>query len=263
MALAEKHPIDDEKWQSTFDKYGHGKGNGKSRNAVYKYAKKQESRTSDKKKDPIIQKEASFETGSQSSDSENTKSGSDEGEADFVQEFIENDTKWESVSWADDEEESDEVQAATIPKPIADIARGKESRINMEATGQFVRYGYMALDRMITHWGRGVTNDPSYSLTRRVSDYDALESATVAAMAHYGIEIPISPLLVLGATVTAAYAPPIIHIQKHKDPSRRSGVIRRMLKKLGARISAPFNKGRRKKMTQNEGGEEPETSSDS
>ena len=260
MALAEKHPTDEGKWQSTFDKYGHGAGNGKSRNAVYKYAKKQESRTSPKKESPKLPKSDLSETGSQSSDSENTKSGPDNEEPDFVQEFIENDTKWGSVSWADDGEDLDDIQAATIPKPIADIARGKDSRINMEATGQFVRYGYMALDRMITHWGRGVTGDTSYSLSRRPSDYDALESATVAAMAHYGIEIPISPLLVLGATVTAAYAPPIIHIQRHKDPNRRTGVVRRFFGRIGRRISAPFIRGRKKKMTQNQGGEETDES---
>ena len=40
MGLVEKHPKDKGKYQSTFDTYGHGKGNGKSRAAVYKHANK-------------------------------------------------------------------------------------------------------------------------------------------------------------------------------------------------------------------------------
>ena len=40
MSKVEKHPTDKGKFQSTFDNYGHGKGNGKSRNAIYKHAKK-------------------------------------------------------------------------------------------------------------------------------------------------------------------------------------------------------------------------------
>ena len=40
MGRAEKHPTDEGKYQSTFDDYGHGKGNGKSRASVYKHYKK-------------------------------------------------------------------------------------------------------------------------------------------------------------------------------------------------------------------------------
>ena len=40
MSKVEPHPTDKGKFQSTFDDYGHGKGNGKSRNAIYKHAKK-------------------------------------------------------------------------------------------------------------------------------------------------------------------------------------------------------------------------------
>ena len=42
MAKVEPHPYDEGKFQSTLDDYGHGKGNGKSRNAVYKHLRKLE-----------------------------------------------------------------------------------------------------------------------------------------------------------------------------------------------------------------------------
>ena len=40
MGRAEKHPTDVGKYQSTYDTYGHGEGQGKSRAAVYKNYKK-------------------------------------------------------------------------------------------------------------------------------------------------------------------------------------------------------------------------------
>ena len=46
MSKVEAHPTDEGKYQSSFDTYGHGEGNGKSRAAVYKHhAKSIESET--------------------------------------------------------------------------------------------------------------------------------------------------------------------------------------------------------------------------
>ena len=39
MSKVEKHPTDKGKYQSTFDNYGHGEGNGKSKTAIYKHFK--------------------------------------------------------------------------------------------------------------------------------------------------------------------------------------------------------------------------------
>ena len=51
----------------------------------------------------------------------------------------------------------------------------------------------------------------------------ALEMSTLQLMAHYGIQMPVSPLMVWGATVGSAYAPPIMHIRKNADPNRKKG----------------------------------------
>jgi len=37
MSRVQPHPTDEGRFQSTFDTYGHGKGNGKSRSMVYKH----------------------------------------------------------------------------------------------------------------------------------------------------------------------------------------------------------------------------------
>ena len=42
VVKAVKHETDEGKWQSNFDEYGHGEGNGKSRNSIYKHYRKME-----------------------------------------------------------------------------------------------------------------------------------------------------------------------------------------------------------------------------
>jgi len=249
MALAEKHPTDDTKYQSTFDSYGHGEGNGKSRNAVYKYAKRQGVKADTKKGSQTNGEKAEKDDFPEQAPSITIENEENEAESDFVQDESSDYTKWGSISWSDDSEPEGEVRASTIPKPIGDLAKGKQPKVALEATAQFVRYGYMALDRMLTHYGRGVMDDPEYSLDRTPSDYDALEAATVAAMQHYGIELPISPLLVLGATVGVAYVPPVIHIRRNADPNRKPGLLKRVWRRV------PFIRGRRQRTTQNQGGE--------
>ena len=234
MSKVEKHPTDEGKYQSTFDDYGHGEGNGKSRNAVYKHAKKLEINTeygkssSTKKTDFVKEQE---EPTAQNQEIPIWDSETNAQNQDF--------SDWGEVEW--DSEISDSTQD-TIPKPIAALGMGDSPMIDVQATGQMVRMGFMGLDRMLTHWGRGVMNDKEWTLTRSRSDYDALEISTVNVMQHYGITVPVSPLMVWGMTVGSAYVPPINHIRKNADPNRRRS---RLLSRLW-----PFKK--KKKNTQNQ-----------
>jgi len=253
MSKVEKHPTDEGKYQSTFDDYGHGKGNGKSRNAIYKHAKKLDFVKKEEKKqarstskifsDDLTQKDDNF-TGSQSSVFEN---GENNGEKVLDELNSQNRDKpnspiereWGSVSWDDDE--GDEIKPRTIPSPISDMAQGHAQEVSVQAQGQMIRFGFTALDRMVTHWGRGVMSKPDYTLERHPSDLDALEASTLALMAHYGIQVPISPLMVWSATVGSAYIPPIMHIKKNADPNRRKRGLG-FLSKLN-----PFKRRKKKK----------------
>lgn len=245
MPLAEKHPHDENKYQSTFNDYGHGPGNGKSRNAVYKHHKKwiQTESESD-----FVQSESKPQTEEADfvqSDSVNIDKDSTP-EPDFVQDKS---SEWGSISWADDE--GTEPQPRTIPKPLADVAKGKMKKVSTEATGQMVRFGYVGLDRMLTHWGRGVMSNPAWAVERSPQDYDALESSTVALLAHYGIEVPLSPLMVWGATVGAAYGPPVMYVRKNADPNRIKG---RFLRRLFGRLNVFKRRKKPRPMpTQNQG----------
>tara|TARA_Y100001973_G_C5207316_1_gene342516 strand:- start:2757 stop:3464 length:708 start_codon:yes stop_codon:yes gene_type:complete len=210
MSKVEPHPTDKGKFQSTFDDYGHGKGNGKSRNAIYKHAKKIEKITDFVKPEIKIEPETS------------------QNQEKIEVEEQENQTEYDSISWAD--EDIGDVKPKSIPEPIQAMAQGHAQEVSTAAMGQMIRFGFSGLDRLISHWGRGVMNDPNYNLERHPSDLDALESSTLQLMAHYGIQVPISPLMVWGATVGSAYVPPIMHIQKNADPNRkrRTGFLKKL-----------------------------------
>lgn len=254
MSKVEKHPFDEGKYQSTFDTYGHGKGNGKSRNAIYKHAKKLEnldfvqngsSKTGSQynglKKDTKNPKKGKLSTGSQYSDSDKSV----KNDADSLAEDSENaqnhtfsdeipiwsnDESTENVEfeeWGNVEWDGEEVDVTphTIPEPISKL-NATQQALDYESMGRLVRFGFIGLDRMLTHWGRGVMNKPKWELKRSKQDYDVLESSTVQVMAHYGINIPVSPMTVWGLTIGAAYAPPINHIRKNADPNRKRRIFK-------------------------------------
>ena len=87
-------------------------------------------------------------------------------------------------------------------------------------------------------------SSPKWSLTRSPEDYDALEASTVALLAHYGVEIPLSPVMVWGATVGAAYGPPILYIKKNADPNR---IKKKFLSKLFGKLNI-FKRRRKAKI---------------
>ena len=248
------HPHDEGKWMSSFDSYGHGAGEGKSRNAIYKRfnkinknvdsvkidPKKQARSTTKKLKGDLEEKDDSF-TGSQSSVLENVEKNLQnlqnppdrhppEEEPDSV--------KWGSIEW-DEPEPDAEVKTSTIPKPLSEMARGERGAFSQQSQAQMVRVGFRALDRAITHYGRGVMSSTDWRIDRTEDDYDALEGATTAVLEHYGVQVPVSPLLVLGVTLTTAYAPPLNHIRKNADPNRKRG---RLFSGLGRLIPKRFRK---------------------
>ena len=199
MSKAEKHPIDEGKYQSTFDTYGHGQGNGKSRTAVYNHHKK-------------------WNAQQEVVEIENENPSTPEYE-------------WSSVSWLNPDEE--EIIEPTIPKQIRKIADGKIEKGEMTAAqaatqGQLIRWGFMGLDRGVTHWGRGVMSRPDWELQRSPQDYDALEGATSNLLESHGISVHLSPEIVWGTVVGAAYIPPLVYVRKHADPTKSKSFTDRL-----------------------------------
>lgn len=214
MSQVEKHPTDDGKYQSTISDYGHGKGNGKSRAAVYKHNKKYTKST--KNRDT----RAGDNAGAKSREKVKSKK----------EDFVESDDRpaqnedFGDIDWL--EEEEDEYPS-TIPRAIRGVATGAEmSQVARATQGQLVRWGYMGVDRGITHWGRGVTQNPEYEIKRSTMDYDAMEGATMVWLESKGISINLTPGLVLTATLGAAYGPPIYEIAQEAETTVTGRLMR-------------------------------------
>lgn len=225
MAMVEKHPTDDGKFQSTFDSYGHGEGKGKSRNAVYKYAKKIGHSEKKKENPSHVRAPTHTQVSDKIPDSVQLESES-ETELHKIGEM-----EWGEVGWF--EESDEEIKTNTIPKPLADLAGAKVSKINAVAEKSqrhLIRMGFTGIDRLITHWGRGVLMDEEWRIDRSKSDMDALEESSMMVMKHYGINVELNPVMIWGITVGTAYVPPITHVQRNAHPSKRGkGIFSRII----------------------------------
>tara|TARA_R110002051_G_scaffold74962_1_gene136646 strand:- start:3960 stop:4700 length:741 start_codon:yes stop_codon:yes gene_type:complete len=215
MGRAEKHPIDEGKYQSTFSNYGHGLGNGKSRAAVYKHFK-----TLEKKEAVFVQ---SGEDLTKSVTQKQTKV-EDESEDDYTKT-----DSFSDISWLSDEELDDMIP--TIPKPIRALAAGDiagMSAAQRATQTQLINWGFMGIDRGLTHWGRGVTGHEEWGINRHPADYEAMTGATQHLMDENGISINLNPTLVWATVMSAAYVPPVTYVARNSDKTKRKIVFQKM-----------------------------------
>lgn len=219
-----------QKWGCSQCDYGHDVG--KSRNAVYKHFKSNHQPTIVNAQDHA--KTEQFSTASQYSDSETENLHKIEENTEN-NDFVKNDpissddnpsnsteTDWGEIDW-NDSDSGEPPKTRTIPNAVKMAGQGFDPRTQ----GHLVRMGFKALDRALSHYGRGVMSDPDYSIERSDGDYDALEQSTVDMMVHYGVSVPVNPLMLWSVTVGSAYAPPLMHIRKNADPNRpKKGLLR-------------------------------------
>jgi hypothetical protein len=196
MSKVEPHPTDKGKYQSTVDSYGHGKGNGKSKTAIYKHLKS----ANEKEIELDVQEDNDIDDST---------------------------PEWQNLDWLhpDDEEEV----PSSLPKAVQGIVGGGEYGPAHRATQrQLVIWGYMGLDRLISQWGKGVTQDKTWNITRSSSDYAIMEEATTSMMDSHGIKVQMSPTLVWGTVMVGAYGPPTADIVKKADPFKRKSIVGRI-----------------------------------
>ena len=220
MSKVEKHPSSKDKYQCPNCEYGHSKP--KSRQAVYKhYNKVHKIAETPGEEIPIIETNDFYDLPDNHVNPTETETET------------ESETEWSSISWMDPEEQEN-VTPHTIPDPIKKMAGADGSQLMMAhrtMSKSMIRWSFLGLDRLITWWGKGVTNDPNYELKRSNQDYDVLQNSTITMFDAYGITIPASPILVWSTIVGSAYVPPIIDIQRKADPSKR-GIFRAILTRL-------------------------------
>ena len=86
-------------------------------------------------------------------------------------------------------------------------------------------------------------SNPKWELERNPEDYDALEGATTNLLDSYGVSMNLSPELVWGTVVGAAYIPPVVYIGKNADPNRKKGILNRLKKMFKRKKQSEDNKG--------------------
>jgi len=221
MAKYEKHPEIEGKYRCPICDYGHKKG--RSRQAVSAHYDKvhgekaqnvqedvQESRTTP---EPIEAQETPLE-----------------GQETIPIEFTIDETPEWLRSGSVDESE-DPITPSPMKAPVKGFLKSlqkeakatpgkkrsqKEHQAYLKQQGRIARWAFVCVDRLVVWWGRGVLEDRSWDITRSQDEWNLIESATVEFMDHRGLSIPISPDLVFLGTITAAYAPPILHVQKNR-----------------------------------------------
>ena len=142
---------------------------------------------------------------------------------------IENTDDFVSTEWAD---AGSVPKAKKIKEPLKDMATGTVSQINLKAQSHIIRAGFIGLDRLVTHWGRGVTGNKEWEINRSDEDLDTLQDSTMQLLDYYEVSIPVTPPMIWAVTVGNAYAPPVMEVMKNRDPNRKKkGLIARIFRR--------------------------------
>jgi hypothetical protein len=225
MAKAVPHSHDQNKFMlnpdlidSLGESYGHGRGNGKSKQAVYSWIKRQSMK--EREPEPEPEPEPAIELDVEPIVSDERPEGDPDEEPVYGDE-------WQDVDWTrvEDEDVIPDTIGSSVQQMVNAFSGDEQSpsllRRQRDLQGKIARWGFMTLDRLVTWWGRGVTSDPEYELLRSSKDYDLLEGTTVDVMDYYNISIPLNPLAIWGITVGTAYVPPLADIRRRADPAKK------------------------------------------
>ena len=179
MSKYEKHDFDDGKYQCPVCEYGHGEGNGKSRQAVSAHHTKAHSQKSEEiPLDPPLE-------------ADNPK------------------------SWLDYEMPEVDEQATVSTAPLADtVLRGalaseqsvpkspKALKEFYRQQGKMMRWLFSGfVDPIFSWWGRGVMADPDFEIKRSSSDWELFEDASANWLEYRGLTVPLTPDVVMLGTV--------------------------------------------------------------
>ena len=218
MAKYEKHPEIEGKYRCPICSYGHKKG--RSRQAVSNHFDKMHSEA--------------LEPPQEAQDTQDPIEAPEEAPMDQESETISftdtGDPEWLSSGSVDPSDQP--ITPSPMKTPIKGFLKSlqreakegkpgrkrsaKEHQAHMKQQGRLARWAFVCLDRVVVWWGRGVLEDRSWDITRSSDEWTLIETATTEWMEHRNISIPVSPDLVFLGTLTAAYAPPIIHVQKNR-----------------------------------------------
>lgn len=203
MSRYEKHDTDEGKFQCPECDYGHGEGNGKSRQAVSSHHKKTHDETVEKVEETV-------------------EDPSLEGDISF--------------SWLDYETPEVDESTTISTTPLAEtILRGalanegelpkspKALKEFYKQQGKMLRWVFSGfVDPLFAWWGRGVMADPDFEIKRSSSDWELFEDASASWLEYRGLTVPLTPDVVMLGTVASFYAPVVVKVRAKRDPNRKS-----------------------------------------
>ena len=220
MAKYEKNPDDEGKYQYTVCEYGHGPGNGKSRQSVTRHFNKTHAGPEDATEVTSTRKQ-SEEAPSEPQEKTEPQEASETKEP-----------GWLSMDFTPSEEE----EAATVSinkaakstlqgmlKNPASIKSEKELDEFFAQQARMLRWVFAGgIDPALEWWARSVTSDADYTIKRTSSDWAFFEEVAKSWLEYRGIQLPITPDFVMLGTVGAFYAPVFVHVRRKRDPTRPS-----------------------------------------
>ena len=225
MPRYEKHPFDEGKFQSTFDEYVHGEGNGKSRQSINRRFRKIES-TSQTPPKPVEEILEVLETPTANNN--------------------ESEDAYEWLSFDEDIVDSEPRQVSSLPLPARNALRliskdmeipttPKERDLYFKKQAVMLRYIAAGLiDPTVSLYCRAVMGDKGkdWKLTRTNEDWELFEMIAQQWCEHRGISIPVSPDMMMIGCVGAFYIPPVVNAHRKRDPNRPT-LFRRVKEKVG------------------------------
>ena len=206
MAKYEKHETDEKKYQCPECDYGRGEGKGKSRQAVSKHF---DTHTDHPLIEPIIEKPSPIEI-----------EGHDDSKPDWLS--------------FDMSEEEGEVNTVSISPLASSFIKGmnkdteapttiKEMKDYYDNQGKMLSWVFTGLvDPLISWYGRAITTNPNYKIKRSREDVELLSQSSSQWLEYRQITLPVTPDIIMAATVGSMYAPVFYQLHKKRDPNRPS-----------------------------------------
>ena len=204
MAKYEIHLTDENKYQCPLCDYSHGEGQGKSRQAVSKHYGIHTITP------PLVD---------EIHDSSNI-------------DVEETDTKPEWLSF-DMSNDGDNIEAESISPLASSFIKGmsrqelpttqKELREFYKTQGRMLSWVFTGvIDPLMSWYGRAITTDSKFKITRTDSDIDLLSDSSAQWLEYRQIQLPVTPDIIMSVTLASMYAPIIYKIHNKRDPNRSS-----------------------------------------
>jgi hypothetical protein len=218
MAKYEKHDTDEGKYQCPVCQYGHGVGNGKSRQSVSRhYNALHAEETPPAPTTPKTKTDAPKRVDVKEDENDDSTPSAPE---------------WLTFDMG--EEEGEEPSTVSISPTAASVLKGmaagadppsspKALKDFYEQQGKMMRWVFAgAIDPIVSWYGKSITTNPEFKIKRSRADWELFETVSANWLEYHGVQLPITPNIIMAGTIASMYAPVFVKIQRERDPKKPS-----------------------------------------